>query len=266
MDFLCWRVARLLLFLFPRGLQGVSVYISSKDPVYVIPGSTLLLRAHLELGPLEAVSEVTWEREPESGAPDGRVRLAACPGGSLQCAGIKAKVRVSLEGQESVLHLSDYSREDHGVYAVTVTDHQGARSTARCMVREYEPVHHVTVSINASHSLLVCGEAWGTEPHFSWLHERAAVTQSVGRLSEDGSRLLVTKVPLCGHFTCIVSNQLGYSAATYTAAPCEAAGVSATTAAVCCLIGLQVLGGGLAFLMWRRRKKNRGERLREEPI
>lgn len=80
-----------------------------------------------------------------------------------------------------------------------------------------EEVHHVSVSINVSHSLLVCGEAWGTEPHFSWLHERVAITKNVGQVSKDGTALLVTMVPLCGHFTCMVSNKRSYSSATYTA-------------------------------------------------
>lgn len=80
-----------------------------------------------------------------------------------------------------------------------------------------EEVHHVSVSINVSHSLLVCGEAWGTDPRFSWLHERAAITQNVGKVSSDGTSLLVTMTPICGHFTCMVSNKRGYSSATYTA-------------------------------------------------
>lgn len=78
-------------------------------------------------------------------------------------------------------------------------------------------MHHVSVSINVSHSTLVCGEAWGTDPHFSWLYERKAVTQSVGRVSQDGTTLVITKTPICGLFTCMVSNKLGYSTATYTA-------------------------------------------------
>lgn len=80
-----------------------------------------------------------------------------------------------------------------------------------------EAVHHVSVSINISHSSLVCGEAWGTDPHFSWLYERVAVDNRVGRVSNDGTTLYVTKIPFCGHFTCTVSNKLGYSSATYTA-------------------------------------------------
>lgn len=83
-----------------------------------------------------------------------------------------------------------------------------------------EAVHHVSVSINVSHSSLVCGEAWGTDPHFSWLYERVAITNTVGTVSKDGTTLFVTKTPFCGHFTCMVSNKLGYSSATYTAGTC----------------------------------------------
>ncbi|XP_061530598.1 uncharacterized protein si:dkeyp-97a10.2 isoform X2 [Phycodurus eques] len=267
LDFLCWRAATLLL-LFPNGQECLSVHISNEEPLYIIPGSTLVLRAHIESGSPEEVSAVTWAREPESGAPDGRAALAACPGESprllVQCAAARANVRASVELQASVLHVSEYAKADAGVYAVTVTGKAGQSSTARCIVRNYEAVHHVSVSINVSHSSLVCGEAWGTEPQFSWLHERDAVTGSVGRVSTDGATLVVTKVPICGHFTCVVSNKLGYSSATYTAAPCETDSISGSTVAIVCLVVLQILGGGLAFLLWRRyRKRNRGDRLRE---
>lgn len=80
-----------------------------------------------------------------------------------------------------------------------------------------EEVHHVSVSINVSHSALVCGEAWGTDPHFSWLHESAAITTNVGKVSNDGTTLVVTMAPMCGHFTCLVSNKRSHSSATYTA-------------------------------------------------
>lgn len=80
-----------------------------------------------------------------------------------------------------------------------------------------EAVHHVSVSINMSHSLLVCTEAWGTDPRFSWRHESADITKAVGKVSNNGTILIITMSPLCGHFTCIVSNKLGHSSATYTA-------------------------------------------------
>ncbi|XP_077383069.1 uncharacterized protein LOC144022270 [Festucalex cinctus] len=267
MDFLCWRAATLLL-LFASGLECISVHISNEEPMYIIPGSTLVLRAHIQYGSPDELAAVTWERQAESGAPDGRAALAACPGGSLplavQCAATRPNVRASVEREASVLHVSNYGKADVGVYAVTATGKAGQSSTARCIVREYEAVHHVTVSINVSHSSLVCGEAWGTEPRFSWLHERDAVTAGVGRVSPDGATLVVTKLPICGHFTCVVSNKMGYSSATYTAAPCEQSGISGSTVAIVCLVVLQILGGGLAFLLWRRyRNRNRGDRLRE---
>lgn len=80
-----------------------------------------------------------------------------------------------------------------------------------------EAVHHVSVSINVSHSMLVCGEAWGTDPRFNWLHERVAITQTVGRVFDNGTTLLVTMTPMCGHFTCTVSNKVSHGSATYTA-------------------------------------------------
>ncbi|XP_077455497.1 uncharacterized protein LOC144073501 [Stigmatopora argus] len=267
LEFLCWRAATLLL-LFADVVHGISVHISNEEPTYIMPGSSLVLRAHIEHNSQEELSAVTWERAPESGAPDGRTSLAACPGGSLplpvQCAGLRPNVRATLEPGASILHLNKYGKSDAGVYSVSVTGKGGQSSTARCIVREYEAVHHVSVSINISHSSLVCGEAWGTEPQFSWLHEQDAVTGSVGHVSPDGATLLITKVPICGHFTCVVSNKLGYSTATYTAAPCEPEGISGATVAIVCLVVLQILGGGLAFLLWRRyRYKNRGDRLRD---
>ncbi|XP_023131997.1 uncharacterized protein si:dkeyp-97a10.2 isoform X1 [Amphiprion ocellaris] len=258
--FLCWRVAP-LFFLMPCGLQSMSVHILSEQPVHVIPGSRLVLKARIELGPLEEVSMVTWEREPETGIAPVRVTLATCAGRSLKCAGTRPTVDVNTEQQETTLQINRYSREDGGVYAVTVTDHTGTNTTAHCIVREYEAVHHVSVSINVSHSSLVCGEAWGTDPSFSWLYERAAITTTVGKISNDGTTLVVTMTPICGHFTCMVSNKLGYNTATYTAAPCEGRG---TTAAVVCLVLLLLVAGVLAFLLWRKhRHNNRGERLHE---
>ncbi|XP_038566760.1 uncharacterized protein si:dkeyp-97a10.2 [Micropterus salmoides] len=258
---LCWRVA--LLLLMPCGLQCMSVHILNEEPVHVIPGSSLVLKARIEQGPLEEVSVVTWEREPETGIFPETVTLATCPGRSLKCAGTRPNVRVNMEQQETTLQINGYSSSDSGVYAVTVTDHTGAKITAHCIVRIYEEVHHVSVSINVSHSLLICSEAWGTDPHFSWFHERVAITKTVGKVSKDGKTLFVTMTPFCGHFTCRVSNKMSYSSATYTAAPCEKEG-SGTTAAVVCLVLVLLFGGVLAFLLWRRhRHNNRGERLHE---
>lgn len=261
--FLCWRVAPLFL-LMPCGLRCMSVRILNEQPVHVIPSSSLVLRARIEQGPLEEVSMVTWEREPETGIAPVRETLATCPGKSLKCAGTRPDVHVNTKQQEMTLQINGYSRADSGVYTVAVTDHTGAKTAAQCIVREYEPVHHVSVSINMTHSSLVCAEAWGTNASFRWLHERAAITQTVGKVSKDGTTLFVTKTPICGHFTCMVSNKLGYSTATYTAAPCEAEGRGTTAAVVCLVLLLLLFGGALAFLLWRRHgHNNRGERLHE---
>uniref|UniRef100_H3D3H6 Si:dkeyp-97a10.2 n=1 Tax=Tetraodon nigroviridis TaxID=99883 RepID=H3D3H6_TETNG len=257
-----WR-AVLLFLQVPCGLLAMSVHIINKEPVHAIPGSALLLKARMEHGPLEDVAMVTWEREPETGVSPQRVTLAACPGRRVKCSDTRSNVLVTVEQQHTSLQIISYGAEDSGVYTVTITDRRGTSISARCIVRTYEAVHHVSVSINISHSSLVCGEAWGTEPRFSWLYERVAVDSTVGRVSNDGTTLYVTKNALCGHFTCTVSNKLGYSSATYTAAPCEPE-ARGTTAAVVCLILLLSLAGVLAFLLWRQhRHSNRGERLRE---
>ncbi|XP_072249902.1 uncharacterized protein [Leuresthes tenuis] len=261
--FLCWRVAPLFL-LMPHGLQCMSVHVLNEQPVHVIPGSSLVLKARMVQGPLEEISMVTWEREPETGIDLVRVTLATCPGSSLKCPGTRPNVHVNMEQQETTLQINGYSRADSGVYAVTVTDRTGTNTTAHCIVREYEAVHQVSVSINVSHSSLVCGEAWGTEPNFSWLYERAAIPQTVGKVSKDGTILVLTMTPICGHFTCMVGNKLGYSSATYTAAPCETESRGTTVAIVCLVLLLLLCGGVLAFLLWRRhRHSNRGERLHE---
>ncbi|KAM9352842.1 uncharacterized protein ABDE67_005204 isoform 1-T2 [Symphorus nematophorus] len=261
--FLCCRVA-LLLLTMPCGLQCLSVHILNEQPVHVVPSSNLVLKARIELEPLEKLNMVTWEREAETGVDLKRVMLATCPSISPQCVGTRPNVHVNVKQQETTLEINDYNNGDSGVYAVTVTDQKGAKSTGHCIVRMYEAVHHVSVSINTSHSSLVCGEAWGTDPHFSWLYERVAITNAVGSVSEDGTTLFVTKTPFCGHFTCMVRNKLGYSTATYTAAPCETEGRGTTAAIVGLTLLLLVVGGVLGFLLWRKhRHNNRGERLHE---
>lgn len=108
--------------------------------MHVIPGSSLVLKARIEPGPLEEVSMITWEREPETGIAPVRETLATCPGGSRNCAGTRPSVHVNVEHQETTLQINGYSRADSGVYAVTVTDYTGVKTTAHCIVREYGTV------------------------------------------------------------------------------------------------------------------------------
>lgn len=261
--FLCCRVA-LLLLLMPCGLYCMSVHILNEGPMYIIPGSSLVLEARIEQGPLEEISLVTWEREPESGVGPGKETLATCLGRGSGCSGTKPSIHGNMQHQKTTLQINKYSSTDSGVYAVTVTDQKGVKTTAHCIVRMYEAVHHVSVSINVSHSSLICGEAWGTDPHFSWLYEEVAISQAVGTVSKDGTTLFVTMKPFCGHFTCIVSNELSHSSASFSAAPCETEGRGTTAAVVCLVLLLLLVGGVLAFLMWRRhRQSSRGQWLHE---
>ncbi|CAL8288555.1 unnamed protein product [Merluccius merluccius] len=242
------------------GAHCMSVTILNTDPSHVIRGSSLLLRAHIDHGPLETVATVTWERELETGAgAHGREVLASCSAGGPACPG-----NMTLDAQATTLTVNPFSGVN-SIYSLTVSDQSGARTTAYCVVREYEPVHHVSVGINMSVSTLVCTEAWGTDPIFSWLHERAAVTTVLGRVSTDGKTLVVSHLPLCGHFTCMVSNKLGYSSATYNAAPCEAPESTRLTVVVVCLVLLLLVVMALATLLWWRRRiyRNRGECLHD---
>ncbi|KAK7887049.1 hypothetical protein WMY93_026670 [Mugilogobius chulae] len=265
-SFLSWRVASLLL-LMPCLCKSLNVRILNEGPVHVIPGSDLLLRAHIESNAQDKLSMVTWERETETGPTPNRFILATCPGSSHSpCAGTRPNVQANIEKEESTLQISGFTPADGGDYIVTVTHLNGNQSSARCIVREYEAVHHVTVSINVSHSVLVCGEAWGTDPHFSWLYNRVAVTQTVGLVSQDGTTLRITQNPICGRFTCMVQNQLGYATATYTAGQCDTEeDHSGTIAAVVCVLLLLICGGMSGLLFWwrYRRNSNTRERLHE---
>ncbi|XP_061118370.1 uncharacterized protein si:dkeyp-97a10.2 [Conger conger] len=245
----------LLLALCPGRYRGLSVRFPSEEPVYVIPGESLVLEARLEQGGGEQVATVTWEREAEGRSP-GKVKVAELPG-------VAPDARVSTEQQGATLRLSGFRPEDRGVYTLTVTSRAGAKSSAARTVREYEAIHHVSVGINVSHAVLQCGEAWGSEPRFSWLHEAGAVPPETGRVSPDGTRLHLAAPP-CGHYTCIVSNKLGRSSATYSAEPCGRKG-SGTAVGVAFLVILLICGGFLGFLLWRRHRKlgNRAERLQE---
>lgn len=129
-----------LLSLVPYGLQSMSVHIINEEPVYVIPGSDLVLKAKIQHGPLEEVSMVTWEREPETGIDPEKVTLATCPVKSPKCENKRPNVHMSVEPQATTLEMNGYRSEDSGVYAVTVTDQAGAKTTAYCIVRIYGTV------------------------------------------------------------------------------------------------------------------------------
>jgi len=116
------------------GAHCMSVTILNADPSHVILGSSLVLRARIEHGPLETVTTVTWQREPETGDARGRKVLASCsPGGPAGCpAG-----HMTLDAQATSLRVDAFSADDGGIYSLAVTDQSGARTTVYCVVREY---------------------------------------------------------------------------------------------------------------------------------
>ncbi|KAL0984774.1 hypothetical protein UPYG_G00146750 [Umbra pygmaea] len=253
-----WSVSLLLLLLLPYGYHCITVHFETLQPVHVFPAGRLVLKVQIIRGQTEQVASVTWERDNPGNL--GKVMLITYPGQAKRLDG-----RLSLEQQGTILKLEGFGRADSGVYIVTVTDQAGVKTSAQCVVKEYEAVHHPSVRVNVSHSSLFCVEAWGTDLQFSWFHEQAAVTDAVGHVSPDGRTLIVSSTPICGHFTCLVSNKLGHSSATYTAEPCEKPGRGTTVVMVSLMI-LLVCGGALAFLLWRRHKRytNRGWRLQDE--
>lgn len=115
----------------------MSVHIINQEPVYVIPGNTLALRARVVLGPEENISSVTWRRRDETGLDPQEVLLANCPGQNLKCLDTKPSVRASLEEKDSILQVDHFTFSYTGVYAVTVADHKGAKTTEYCIVRMY---------------------------------------------------------------------------------------------------------------------------------
>lgn len=120
----------------PCGFQCMSVHIINEQPVHVIPSSNLVLKARIEPGPQEEIALITWEREPETGLAPERVTLAKCPSKS-KCSYKRPNVHVKVEQQEATLEIVGYSNSDSGIYAVTVTDQTGVKTTGHCIVRIY---------------------------------------------------------------------------------------------------------------------------------
>ncbi|XP_022542576.1 uncharacterized protein si:dkeyp-97a10.2 [Astyanax mexicanus] len=223
--------------------SSLSVRFLNQQPVYVVSGQILILQVQIDLdSPDDSITKVIWEHQAKRNS--GKTVVAEYPTKS-------SGGRVAVEKGGAVMKLSNYQRTDSGEYTVTASDRRGNQKSATCTVHEYEAVHHVSVMVNVSHAVLHCREAWGTDPTFSWFHEQAAVTQAVGKVLDSGSTLHLS-IPLCGHFTCVVSNKLGHSSATYTAEPCEKSN-GGTAVAVVCLLLLLLLAGVLGFLYWRRR-------------
>lgn len=121
----------------------MSVHIVNQEPVHVIPGTNLILKAQIQRGSQEEVSSVTWEREPETGVDPKMVTLATCPGrnsSAARCLSMKSNAHANFEEKETTLVMDGYTSDDSGVYAVTVTDRQGAKTTGYCIVRLYGTV------------------------------------------------------------------------------------------------------------------------------
>lgn len=115
----------------------MSVHVINRQPVHVVPGSDLVLKARIEQGPLESISTLTWERELETGPDPKRVTLATNVGRSIRYVGTRPNIFVKVDEKETTLEIKAYSDEDSGVYILTVKDHKGANTSAQCIVRIY---------------------------------------------------------------------------------------------------------------------------------
>ncbi|XP_028833209.1 uncharacterized protein LOC114788633 isoform X2 [Denticeps clupeoides] len=265
-----WTVC-LLQTLLALQCHAALVRFFSEDPLYGIPGKTLILQARIEAIPGLPEPTVAWELNPVD-KKNWKVKVAEYPGKS-------SNERMIVENKGATVRITKFHKEDCGIYTVSVTDPTGVM-TSSLTVKEYVAVHHVSVTVNISHSSLHCKEAWGTEPVFRWLHDNKVVKESLGSVSKDGTELYLTST-LCGHFTCVVSNKLGENSDTYSAELCESKGKAGTTAVIC--LFFLICAGTLAVLLWRyqtlimiqskglnerhrRRRHSRGERLRENQL
>lgn len=125
----------------PCGHRCLTVRILNEQPVHVLPGSSLVLKAHIEPVPLDQTSHITWERESETGVDPHKVTLASCSSRGLQCNNMRSNVKVSMQEQEATLQINGFSNSDTGVYALAVRNQTGAEThTARCIVRIYGTV------------------------------------------------------------------------------------------------------------------------------
>ncbi|XP_048882884.1 T-lymphocyte surface antigen Ly-9 isoform X2 [Brienomyrus brachyistius] len=251
-----WTEVLLLALLSPQCLC-LTVYIQTRQPLHVIPGSSLVLKAQISKKTGEQITKVMWERDAENRAGLAKVRVAEFPGQN-------ADPRMSVDDGGATLTVKDFREEDCGVYTISVMNQTNELHNASCLVREYT-VSQVSTSINMSHPSLHC-EALGTDLHFDWLHEEQTVPHELGYLSADNRVLYLSSGP-CGHFTCVVSNSIGKDSASFMAESCRRQG-SSTLAVTISLTVLLICVGIFTYYMWRRRSRlsNRAERLHEEHL
>nr|XP_023668782.1 T-lymphocyte surface antigen Ly-9-like [Paramormyrops kingsleyae] len=252
-----WTKLLLLALLSPQCLC-LTVYIQTRQPLHVIPGSSLVLKAQISKKTGEQMTKVMWERDAENRAGLAKVLVAVFPGQN-------ADPRMSVDDGGATLIVKDFRVEDCGVYTISVMNQTNVLHSASCLVREYKAVSQVSTSINTSHPSLHC-EASGTDPHFSWLHEEQTVPREMGYLSADSRMLYLSSEP-CGHFTCVVSNSIGKDSASFMAEPCKRHR-SSTPAVTISLTVLLSSVGIFTYYMWRRRSRLsiRAERLHEEHL
>ncbi|XP_036395135.1 uncharacterized protein LOC118784808 [Megalops cyprinoides] len=205
MEFVEGWVSLLCLFLLcPCQYVCVSVYFSNPRPLYVALGQRLVLEARVIRTTEEQILSVMWEREEEGGSVQRKVRVAEFPG-------TPSNLRVTTEQEGATLSITDFHKEDYGLYTITITDLQGNQRSAGRVVRQSERAPKASIS-------LLCDVPRGMEqwdsPEFLWLVDGEEVSNQTANLSADGRKLFPPGT--CRrNYTCIVSSSLGSSSVQY---------------------------------------------------
>ncbi|KAJ8405001.1 hypothetical protein AAFF_G00329220 [Aldrovandia affinis] len=183
----------------------LTVRFQNQQPLHVALGRTLVLEARIDRGPEEKVSLLTWERETEG---QGKVRVFPVT---------PENPRVSTDQQGAKLRVTDFRKEDCGIYIITVMDQRGIQDVASRAVKESELAPEATIPLHCEVSY--DSEQWDT-PEFVWLVDGVAVSNQTANLSADGSKLYPSGE--CVHkYTCIANSSLGTSIAHFNTG-CEA--------------------------------------------
>ncbi|KAG7469050.1 hypothetical protein MATL_G00124710 [Megalops atlanticus] len=199
-----WVSLLCLLILCPCQYVCVSVSFSNQQPLNVALGQRLVLEALVVQTPEEQVLSVMWEREEEGGSVQRKVRVAEFPG-------TPSNLRVTTKKEGAILSITDFHKEDYGLYTITITDRHGNQRFASRLVKQSEKAPKASVS-------LLCDVPRGMEqwdsPEFLWLVDGEVVSNQTANLSADGRKLFI-HTTCRQNYTCIVSSSLGTSSVHY---------------------------------------------------
>ncbi|XP_018582390.1 uncharacterized protein LOC108919102 [Scleropages formosus] len=193
-----------VLMLLPGQNQSSLIHFSGQKPLYVALGETLVLETQINRT-ARTFSKVTWERHTEK-PTNRRVRIAEFPPSTSD-----SDPRITLDMQGMSLKVTEFRKEDCGIYTVRVTENNGNQVSAKRIVREAEVPPQLSIS-------LLCDvsrerEQWD-RPAFQWLVDGEVVSNKTANLSADGQQLFPSGIH-GRNYTCVVTSSQGRSTATY---------------------------------------------------